>query len=174
MQDHPDDMKLIAELTRPRRKGERPTAQPLLRYLKRGGRLTLPLRRWLIDVLSDDGETDCRLILAPRGRGRPRSREAAELHDIAYARAKLLAGREVSRNLADKIQGYFHGALDWSTAEGTLVFHVRHKNRRIVTFSHRHQVTKAEAFKVVGLSMGRSTSWVAQIYYARERRLKRL
>ena len=89
------DVMLIAQVTGSRRKGEPPSVQPLLKYLRSDRPFTDLMRKWFIELLDVKGQGRFRLTLSPR-RGRHVSHEDVTLHVEAYRYVNELAEKNIS------------------------------------------------------------------------------
>lgn len=120
------DLLMINEMTKPLKKGESPTVDPLLNYLKRRGHPSEDLRLFLIALL-ETGIKGRRLVLA-RMRRRPTSKEAVESHVGVFDRIQELVNKSITPALcADIVKHLPDYRYQRTTAKGKTTFHLHQR-----------------------------------------------
>jgi hypothetical protein len=90
-------------------KGQSPSIQPLVGYLRDGGMFTDDLRSFLIELLDEHGDSELRLRLGRRDNRRMLSVEEVEGHFLAWHRVQDLAGATVTETVCVELVGALLG-----------------------------------------------------------------
>jgi hypothetical protein len=159
-------VQLIARLTSPLKKGERPSIAPLIEYLQTGGQFTDHLRDWLIRAGSKDRSLPFYLDYRSH-RGRRPSAESTAAHVRAYFRITDLVDQRVSRTFCDYVLQLVRGGDRRIVRNGKNVTVNILDDAGVPQFRFTigGPITQENAIRIAALELNMSESSVKQEYF---------